>query len=87
MELTALRPFVAIAEEGHITRAAQRLWVTQPALSAMVKKLESEVGVALVERTGRGVELTAAGRVFDEHAQAAVRRADKAIVFVWVLKG
>lgn len=87
MELTALRQFVAIAEEGHITRAAQRLGVTQPALSAMVKKLESEVGAALLDRTGRGVELTAAGRVFFEHAQAAVRRADQAVASVRELEG
>ena len=46
MELTALRQFVVIAEAGHITRAAQQLGVTQPALSAMLKKLEAEVAPA-----------------------------------------
>lgn len=87
MELTTLRQFVAIGEEGHITRAAQRLGVSQPALSAMLKKLEGEVGAVLLDRTGRGVELTAAGRVFFEHAQAAVRRADRAVAAVRELEG
>lgn len=82
MELTALRQFVAIAEAGHITRASQVLGVTQPALSAMLKKLEAEVGAPLLDRTGRGVALTAAGRAFFEHAQAAVRRADEAVASV-----
>lgn len=82
MELTTLRQFVAIAEAGHITRASQQLGVTQPALSAMLKKLEAEVGAPLLDRTGRGVSLTAAGRAFYEHAQAAVRRADEAVTSV-----
>lgn len=87
MELTALRQFVVIAEMGHVTRAAERLGVTQPALSAMVKKLESEVGASLLDRTGRGVELTEAGRVFLEHAEASVRRADEAVASVRELVG
>ncbi len=87
MELTALRQFVVIAEMGHLTRAAERLGVTQPALSAMVKKLESEVGASLLDRTGRGVALTAAGRVFLEHAEVSVRRADEAVASVRELVG
>ncbi|MEO1584661.1 MAG: LysR family transcriptional regulator [Planctomycetota bacterium] len=87
MELTALRQFVVIAEMGHLTRAAERLGVTQPALSAMVKKLEAEVGSALLDRTGRGVALTEAGRVFVEHASASVRRADEAVASVRELVG
>ena len=87
MELTALRQFVVIAEMGHLTRAAERLGVTQPALSAMVKKLEQEAGAPLLDRTGRGVALTAAGRVFLEHAEASVRRADEAIASVRELVG
>lgn len=78
MELTPLRQFIAIATTGHMTRAAESLGVTQPALSAMLKKLEGEVGASLLHRTGKGVELTEAGRVFLEHARAAVRRADEA---------
>lgn len=73
MELTPLRYLVAIAEAGHMTRAAEALGVAQPTLSAAVRKLEDELGVALFDRTGRGVELTEAGRVFVEHASGALR--------------
>lgn len=76
MELTPLRQFIAICEHGHMTRAGEALGVTQPALSAMLKKLEAEVGAELLHRTGRGVTPTDAGRVFLEHAREAVRRAD-----------
>lgn len=61
-----------------MTRAAQRLGVTQPTLSAMLKKLESEVGADLFHRTPRGVELTEAGEAFVMHATSAVRAADMA---------
>ncbi|MBN4082703.1 LysR family transcriptional regulator [Phycisphaeraceae bacterium AH-315-B13] len=87
MELTSLRQFAAIAETGHITRAAERLGITQPALSAMLKKLEAEVGAPLLDRTGRGVSLTAAGKAFLEHAQASIRHADKAVESVRELIG
>jgi DNA-binding transcriptional LysR family regulator len=87
MELTPLRYFRAIAQHGHMTRAAKALGVTQPALSAMLKKLEAEVGAPLVDRTGRGVELTEAGRVFLRHAEDAVRRADAALLAVRQLVG
>ncbi|MEO0611653.1 MAG: LysR family transcriptional regulator, partial [Planctomycetota bacterium] len=72
---------------GHLTRAAERLGVTQPALSAMLKKLELEVGAPLLDRTGRGVDLTDAGRVFLEHAEASVRRAEEAVASVRELVG
>lgn len=78
MELTTLRYFAAIATAGHMTRAARSLGVTQPALSSMLRKLEEEVGAALLHRTGRGVELTDAGRVFLQHAEASLRQADAA---------
>lgn len=87
MELTPLRYFRAIAATGHLTRAAQSLGVTQPALSAMMKKLEAEVGAALLHRTGRGVELTEAGRVFLQHSEEAVRSADGAVRAVRELLG
>jgi len=87
MELTALKQFVTIGETGHLTRAAEILGVSQPALSAMVRKLEAEVGAELLHRTGRGVELTEAGRVFKEHAEAAVRRAEEAKAAVRELAG
>lgn len=78
MELTPLRYFVAIARAGHITRAAHSLGVTQPALSASVQRLEEEVGAALLHRTGKGVELTDAGRAFLVHAEETLRAADAA---------
>ncbi len=87
MELTPLRQFISICEHGHITRAAEALGVTQPALSAMLKKLEAEVDAELLHRTGRGVEPTDAGRAFLEHARAAVRQADDAVTAVRELVG
>ncbi len=65
-----------------MTRAARQLGISQPALSAMVRKLETEVGAELLARTGRGIDLTEAGRVFLTHAEDAVRRADAAITAV-----
>lgn len=87
MELTPLRYFRAIAQYGHMTKAARALGVTQPTLSAMLKKLEAEVGAELLHRTGRGVELTEAGRVFLAHAEDAVRRADAGLAAVRQLIG
>lgn len=87
MELTPLRYFVTIAKLGHLTRASARLGVTQPALSAMLKKLEARVGTELLTRTGRGVELTEAGRLFLTHAEAAVRAAEQGEIAVRELLG
>lgn len=87
MELTALRQFKAIAQAGHMTRAAEALGITQPALSAMMKKLEREVGAELLHRTGRGVELTDAGRVFLNYAEEAIRRVDSGVSAVRELMG
>lgn len=87
MELTPLRYVLAIADARHMTRAAQLLGVTQPTLSAMLKKLETEVGTELFHRTSRGVELTDAGREFVKHAESAVRSADLAAKSVRQLIG
>lgn len=87
MELTPLRYFRVMARVGHMTRAAEELGVTQPALSAMLRKLEEEVGAELFHRTGRGVELSEAGRVFLAHADQAVREADSGVAAVRALLG
>jgi len=62
MELYQLRGFIAVAELAHLTRAAERLHVSQPALSAQIKALEDELGVQLFERAPAGMILTAAGK-------------------------
>lgn len=87
MELTPLRYFRTIANAGHMTRAARILGVSQPALSAVVRKLEEEVGAPLLHRTGRGVELTDAGRVFLRHADDAIRMSERAVQAVRELVG
>ncbi len=87
MELTPLRQYISICEHGHMTRAAEALGVTQPALSAMLKKLEAEVGADLLHRTGRGVTPTDAGEVFLTHAREAVQRADAGVGAVRELVG
>lgn len=79
MELRHLRHFVALAEEGHFGRAAERVFVVQQALSSSIKNLEEEVGVPLVIRTTRRVELTPAGREFLGAAQETLAQADRII--------
>jgi DNA-binding transcriptional LysR family regulator len=63
LETRELAYFVAVAEEEHVGRAAQRLGIAQPPLSRAIRKLERRIGVPLLERAGRGVRLTAAGEV------------------------
>jgi LysR family hca operon transcriptional activator len=80
MELRHLRYFIAVAEEGSLTVAAERrLHTAQPSLSRQIRDLEDEVGVPLMTRSARGVELTAAGRVFLDHARLALGQADAAV--------
>lgn len=79
MTLEQLKVFVAIAEHGHVTRAATALGRTQSAVSASLAALESRHGVSLFDRIGRGVELSEAGRVFLPEARAVLGRADAAL--------
>jgi LysR family transcriptional regulator, hca operon transcriptional activator len=79
MELRHLRYFVAVAEEGSLTNAAERrLHTAQPSLSRQIRDLELEVGVKLLERSARGIELTAAGRTFLDHARLALLQVEAA---------
>ena len=79
MELRHLRYFVAVAEEGSLTVAAEkRLHTAQPSLSRQMRDLEQELGVTLMNRVPRGIELTAAGRVFLDHARIALLQVEAA---------
>jgi DNA-binding transcriptional LysR family regulator len=79
MELRHLRYFVAVAEEGSFTQAAEtRLHTAQPSLSRQIRDLESDVGAELIIRGPRGMELTAAGRVFLDHARLILQQVEAA---------
>jgi len=79
MELRHLRYFIAVAETGSLTVAAERrLFTSQPSLSRQIRDLEEEVGADLFSRSARGVELTAAGKAFLDHARLALSQVDAA---------
>jgi DNA-binding transcriptional LysR family regulator len=82
MSVRQMEYFLAVVEEGSFSRAASRLNVTQPALSQQVKALEAELGAPLLERLGRGVRITAAGRAYLPHVNvtlAAYQRGRRAV--------
>jgi LysR family hca operon transcriptional activator len=80
MELRHLRYFVAVAEEGSLKLAAERrLHTAQPSLSRQIRAIEHEVGAQLFQRSVRGVELTAAGRAFLDHARLSLSQAAAAV--------
>jgi DNA-binding transcriptional LysR family regulator len=76
-ELRLLRYFAATAEELSFTRAAERLYITQPSLSSAIRRLEAQIPAELFSREPRGVRLTAAGRALLPHARAAIAAAEE----------
>ena len=77
MELYQLKTFAAVSQEGHLTRAAERLNTSQPAVSAHIKSLEEELGVILFERTPKGMKLTPQGLLLKQKADQVLKAADE----------
>lgn len=75
MDLNQLKTFIAVAEEANLTRAAEILFLSQPAVSAQIKALEAELGVTLFNRNARGMTLTVAGNVLKQDALRALNAA------------
>ena len=75
-ELRLIRYWVAVAEEANITRAAERLHISQPALSVAIRQLEGQLGLALLERGGRGVSVTAPGALLAERGRELLAQAE-----------
>lgn len=87
MDLNQLKTFKTVAEEKHLTRAAERLYTSQPAISAQLKALEEQLGLALFERTPKGMELTLAGERLLEQAQQTLKAADELLNHAKSLQG
>lgn len=81
-ELRLVRYFVAVAQERNITRAAERLHLAQPSLSAAMKQLEDQLGVALLDRSARGLALTPAGELLLERGRELLEHAEAVVAEV-----
>jgi LysR family transcriptional regulator, benzoate and cis,cis-muconate-responsive activator of ben and cat genes len=79
MELRQLRHFVAVAEDGNISRAAKRVFLTQPALSRQIKALEDEIGQSLLERQAHSIRLTPTGEALLREARELLRHAEEVL--------
>jgi LysR family transcriptional regulator, cyn operon transcriptional activator len=87
MELRQLRYLLAIAQEANFTRAAEKVFVSQSALSQQIQTLEQEIGTILLDRSKRGVRLTAAGEILCHHAQRILLELEQAEVAIQELEG
>ena len=77
METQLLRAFLTVADQQSVSKAAERLHLTQPAISKQVQSLESQLGIALFDRIGRRLNLTEAGRIFMPRAQAILQQLEE----------
>ncbi len=87
MELNQLKTFITVAEEQHLTRAAERLYTSQPAVSAQLKALEESLGVVLFDRTPKGMKLTPSGEKLLVQAQAALDAASLVVSQAKAIQG
>lgn len=86
MSFSQIRYFVAVADEGHVGRAAKAVRIAQPALSRQIRDLEEELGTPLFKRTPKGMQLLPEGDVMLSHARAILRSVDNAVIAVRQLR-